>query len=475
MTLQLLIDGEDKTALLQANSLKIEDELNSRDTMDFTLLDPAGEYWPEIGDPVALYDGTTLVFGGLVSDTDEEKGSGNESLKTIVNCVDYNQLADRGLVAEVYEGMTAGAIVRAIVTKYLAADGVTADGVQDGPTISRILFNYVYASDAFNELCERTGFSWNVGYDRDLKFFGRETFAAPLAFTDTSENFRKMRVRRSLGNYRNRQYLRGGKALTAARIETWQGDGTNRTFTTAFPIGKQPILITVGAVSQTIGIRGIDTERQWYWSKGTDTITQDTTETVVPAGTVIEITYQGLYPIVVKASDDNEIAERAAIEGTSGIYEAITTDSDIDDYELAMDKVFNLLRQKGLIQDVVPFETDVPGLLAGQLIPIQVSKYGLDGEYLIDKITGNDVDGKFMRWTGTALSGERIGGWVEFFRSLALRQQGTLGTEATSEMEVLSLVQTLSDTVKVSDPCTATEGVRDTRADSAYADFCEAM
>ena len=65
---------------------------------------------------------------------------------------------------------------------------------------------------------------------------------------------------------------------------------------------------------------------------------------------------------------------------------------------------------------------------------------------------------------------------MDFFKKLAAaRQSGVLGTEASAEMEVLNLVQALSDAVAVSDALTATPGTRDTRADTAMAGFCEAM
>lgn len=475
MTFQLLIDGEDKSDIFRMNTPEITDDLGSRNTLDLTLLDPAGTYRPQIGDPIALYDNGALIFGGLISDSDEHKEDGSDSLKILVNCVDHNQLADRHLVAEVYEEMTAGAIVRAIVAEHLASDGVTVNGVQDGPVIKRFVCNYIYASDAFTELADRTGFSWNIDYSRDMKFFGRETFRAPISLSDSSENFRDMHVKRSIGRYRNRQFLRGGRALTAARTESWKGDGSTRTFTTAFPLGAAPSSLKVGGTTQTMGIRGVDTGVQWYWSKGSDTVTQDGAETAVPDGTVIELTYHGLYPIIVRATDDAQIAARSAIEGTSGVYEAIADDSDIDDYELAMDRLLAYLRQDGLIPDVVTFETDSQGLFAGQLIDIDVSAHELAGSYLIDSVCGHDIDGAFMRWTVRALSGERLGSWVDFFRKMAAKAGGFLGTEAESEMEVLNLVEVLYDTVGTGDGLGVTEEVPDTRAGYVYVGFCEAM
>lgn len=473
--LWLLVNGIDCSALFACNSVSITDDLNARNTLDLVLLNPAGIRRPDDGDPVELYDNGVMIFGGLVSDYDETTPPGTGALKTAVNCVDYNQLADRRLVAEVYENMTAGAIVRAIVTKYLAADGVTANGVQDGPVIPKITFNYVYASDAFSELFDRTGYAWNIDYERDLHFFGRETFRAPLALSDTSENFRALHVKRSLSDYRNRQYLRGGKALTAPRIESWKGDGENRTFTTAFPIGKAPT-VTVASLAQTVGVKGVDTGKQWYWSKGTDTISQDAAAPVPLADTVVQVTYQGLYPIVISAKDDAQIADRAAREGTSGIYDAIADGRDTDDYDLALDRAMSYLRQKGLIQDVVLFDTDSPGLVAGQLISIDVTRHRLRGDYLIDSVSGSDMDGKFVRWNVRALSGERLGSWVDFFKKLAAaRQSGILGTEATAEMEMLNLVQTMSDSTTVSDTLTATPETVETRAGTAVAGFSKAM
>ena len=472
MTLQLIIDDVDRSGILDQSSPECSDEMNSRNTLDLSLTYKTATVVLDIGDPVLLYDSEgTLLFGGVITDHVKHKMDGNVAMECDVNCVDFNQLADRHLVAEVYENMKAGDIVKGIVANFMAGEGLTVVGVEDGPTVEKFVCNYIFATDAFNELASVTGYAWNIAYDKDFKFYSRSTFTAPFALTETSKNFKNLCVKRSISGYRNRQYLRGGKDLTESRTESWKGDGTSRTFVTAFPVGEDPTSLFVGGVPKTLGIRGVDTGRQWYWSKGVDTITQDTSETVVPVGTVITMTYRGQWSILCVAMDDDAVLERQAAEGGSGIYDAIVDDPSIDSYALAVDKVIGLLRQKGLIQDVVTFETEEPGLFSGQLLSIAVDLgYGLNGDYLIESVNAY-MDGMDLSYSVSALSGERVGSWVDFFRKLAAGSQGF----SIRENELLAMVQNVRDGAAVNDELSTTEGVRDTRAGSAYAGYCEAM
>ena len=64
MAYQLLINSVDKTSLMQRKSMKLKKAVNERSLLDFQLKDTAGAYRPSPGQPVLLYDGATLIFGG---------------------------------------------------------------------------------------------------------------------------------------------------------------------------------------------------------------------------------------------------------------------------------------------------------------------------------------------------------------------------------------------------------------------------
>ena len=453
MAITLTIGGVDKTSLLRVNSLQISDELNTRNTCQFSLIDTTGAYRPTVGQEAIILDGAVRRFAGTLDESSEAVPLGTSALVVQCQCADYNQIADRHLVARVYENQTLGAIVTDIVTQDLAGEGVTTTNVQTGPTITKATFNYRTVAQAFNDLAELTGYAWYVDYNKDLHFCARETNLAPFSLTDVSANFRYMVVRKTREQYRNRQYIRAGQDITDPRTDSFKGDGKTKAFVLNFPCAKVPT-VKVNTVAKTVGIRGLETGKDWYWSKGEKEVTQDDAGTALASTDILDVTYQGLFPIILSSQSDGEISSRAATEGGTGIYEAIEDDQSIDSQPLATQKADGLLRRFGRIPQIVEFETDTGGLAAGQLITINVTKHGLNAQFLIDSAQAQDVQGKFLRYRVRVLDGERIGGWIEFFQKLA--QAGR--KFVIRENEVLVLLRRFSDAVALADALTVTSG-----------------
>ena len=273
--MELTIGGVSVTRLLQPGSLECTDDLNARNTLRFTLRGPAATApHPLPGQEVILLadDGTTRRFAGTIDDPQETLLPAGRWLVGHYTAVDFNQLPDRFLVVETYAGVATEAIARDLVTTYLAADGVTIGTIDAGPTITRKLFNYRPLTEALEWLTEQTGYPWEITYRKVFHLRAPSGVGAPFA-ADRSTCL-SMSARRPRGAYRNRQYIRAGHDLTRPRVESFTGDGTRRTFTVAFPAGAAPT-VTVNAVAQTIGIRGVETGHDWYWNKESTEISQD--------------------------------------------------------------------------------------------------------------------------------------------------------------------------------------------------------
>jgi hypothetical protein len=137
--MQILIGGVDKSALYRTNSLEIADEVNARSTCRFELVDITGAYHPANGEPVAIYDNdANLIFGGFVKEPEERVPLGTSALFISVDCVDNQAIADWRLIAESYDNMTTGDIVKDIIDGTLSHEGVwynpfavSLDGVND--------------------------------------------------------------------------------------------------------------------------------------------------------------------------------------------------------------------------------------------------------------------------------------------------------------------------------------------------------
>jgi hypothetical protein len=472
MAITFTIGGVDTTPLVRVDSLKVQDRLNGRNTASFDLVSEDGTYRPTIGAEVVITRDGTRLFAGFVNDYEEEDVPGSwDALLFRVPCVDYNAICNQRLVAKAYEapGQTLGDIVLDIVASFLAGEGITTANVQDGPIIDKAVWNYQYVAEAFNDLADLSGYIWYIDYNKDLHFVSRDTNAAPFALTDTSGNFRKMKVRRTREQYRNKQIIRAGKDLTDPLTETFKGDGETRVWPLKWPVGAVPTSILLDGVPKTFGIGGVDTGKDFYWNKGTAAITQDDSATKLTAANIGTIIYRGEFPIVLAAQDDAQIAERQAVEGGTGIHERVEDFPAVNSTEQAEQGARGLIEKYGRIPRIVTFETDVPGLAAGQLLTIANSLHDLSGSFLIESVSFGDMFGRDLRYTVKALDGSNLGGWEEFFRALTRMGRRFV----IRENEVVVSMRTSTQAVTASEVLTYTTTAPENRVGHARVNYSE--
>lgn len=474
MPFALTIAGVDRTAWLRAGSLRVHDALNQRSTAAFHLLNPPAA--PAIGQAVEIRDETgALIFGGQIDEPGRSRQVAGSPAHYAVQAVDHHSLADRRIVAEAYDGLTAGAIVQALITGYLAAEGITAGTIQAGPTVTRAVFNYLTAARALDELSELSGYQWVIRPTKALDFFARATFTAPWTADESASGHLlagTVAVIQDRQTYRNRQYLRAGTDLTDPRTESFAGDGTRQAFTLAYPVAKVPS-VTVNGAAKTVGIRGLETGKDWFWNKGDAVISQDDAAARLTTAQTLAVTYQGLFPIIVQADDYPARGERSAVEGGTGIYEQIEQDASIDDADAALEYARGKLRRYARIATTLTYETRRTDLRVGQLQTVALPSWGASGTYLISQIETSERPGATAagRRRVTALDGEAVGGWVSFFRRLAAAGQAVV----LRDNEVLIKLQQLQDGVTLADslatPVTTTP---ENRAGFALAGYAEA-
>ena len=490
MALTLTIAGADKTSLLRVETLQIQGRLNQRNRMSLQLTDTTGAYRPAVNAEVIVSDGATRYFGGFIDSFSEELTiDGNQTALTYdVEAVSYDALADRRLVAASYEtpGQTLFDIVDDIVTNTMAGDGLTTTNVSTGPVIDRIKFNYVSAAAVFDELANLSGFAWWVDENKNLFFKARTSIAAPFVVSQT--NARNVSISKTTENYRNKQFIRAGVDLTAPRTENFTGDATQKAWTLAYPVGALPTSITVGGVSKTIGVKTVDTGKDFYYQIADPVIVQDDAAAAVGSGVTIAVTYQGQFPILISAQADSEVATQAAVSNASGIFENIEQRPNIDDDDAALSVAQGLLRRYGKISRRLRFQTDTAGLAVGQILTAAFSPHAVTGTWLIDSVSARDRFGSSLVWDIEALDGESVGGWVQFFGALAAAGS----VVEFRENEVIILLRVQVEAVTAADVLTTpngdaaqaanaldanlsiTAGTPENRADFARADLSEA-
>jgi hypothetical protein len=473
-------------------SLRITDALGQRNRAEFMMRVEAGGTILALGETVELIDPTrgvrghasATLFKGTVENTQLQSPKGSGITFQDVTLVDFNQTLDRFTVFAAYENMTAGAIIADIFTNAsssnVTGEGFTTVNVEDGPIIKRVIFNYQRVDQALRELADLTGFAYYVDYAKDVHFFDRTISISPLTIVDEAIT---ARLDRGRDTYRNRQYVRAGLDLTSSRTEAFVGDGARKAFTLNFPVGKAPT-VEVNSVGKTVGIRGLDDSSDWYWNKGDNVISQDDGDAALADTDDLDVTYQGLFPIIVSAENPAEIAARAAVEGGTGAYESVIQDASLDQRNLALDKANGLLRAFGTLNDrvtvdltpsqlskVVDAVTWEPvDLRAGDLLNVTITALGISDVFLVDEIGIRDEGGIELRASVELTSGESVGGWARWFHQLA-KQTDRL---VIRENELLVRLQQFTDPVALTDSIDIAVGGCDNTAGTMQVGFCQA-
>lgn len=470
MAIDIYVGGVDMSDKVKAGApLRYEDMLNGRSTLSLTFQDDVGGFRPEDGAEILLMDGDDCIFGGMLLEPEEMLVPGTTLLIFSCQATDFSGICDRHLVARAYAEQTLQAIVLDIVMQEMAEEGIDTSGVETGPTVKKAVFNWVNVTQAFNELAELSGMAWWFEWidgRKVLHFRERSSIAAPVELNaDTAGS---VRVRKDRQEYRNHQVLRAGAGLTDPRTELFVGDGERRTFNLAFKAGTEPE-IEVNATPQTVGIRGLETGKQWYWNKGATEVSQDSGESVLTDTDTLEVTYEGLFPIIISASRGSEITARQAIEGGSGRYSRVEERANIETVDAAIAAVQAILDRYATIGRVFQCATAENGLRPGQLVTVDFPEHDIDEEtFLIESVSGSlTSDGSELWYEVRALSGDPFGGWQEYFRKIQ-----RIGRQfVIRENEVVVGLNELSDSATAADAITEDADAPESRVGFARVGF----
>jgi hypothetical protein len=458
MAVTVMVGGVDVTTLVDGG-LIWEDQIGGRGQLRIAFFDEVGGFLPEDGQEILILENGVRRFGGMLVEPEEAATPANDKLRVNCRAVEFSGICDRRFVARPYTNEAIEDIVTDIVMQDLADEGISTTGVEAGPIIKKAVFNWVSVTEAFNDLAELTGMTWRIDENRVLQFRNRASVAAPGPLTNINIKNGTLRVRPDRQQYRNHQVLRAPAGLTDPRTESFVGDTERRTFNTAFKMGTEPT-VTVNGVSKTVGIRQVETGKDWYWNKGATELSQDTGGTVLSDTDTLAVTYQGIFPIIISSARGTEILARQGVEGGSGRYTKVEERSNIETIDAAIAAAQAILDRYGSINITLSFLTDAPGYAPGQLVPLQFPQHNIDDDYLIESVVASvppTLDR--INYTLKCTSGDSYGGWQEYFRRyLKIGRQYTI-----NENEVVVGL------VELSDSATATESI--TTVSSAYPEF----
>jgi hypothetical protein len=399
MSFTLTIGGQ--AYAWKPGTLGITETLGGRSTCEFTIDDADGTLAaPIVGQAVLLLDGSYRIFGGSVETLEIVRYPGVEARVFRVSCVDYHRALDRRLAGKYsWQQKTAGSIVVDICTNSLQGEAINLDFIQAGPVVERFEIDYPTVAEAIQQGAQLAKMFWTVDYDRQLRFFAPDSYAAPFELTPTSKNFTGLTLRSTREQYANRvisrigQYLRdeqtarfdaSGRTGTGEELIPWmKPDGTRKRWAVTYPIHAKPV-VRVNGVEKTVGVQGTDVA-DWLWNTGSSEVQQDPTAAALASGAVLEISYVGLSSEVLALQNTAEVNLRAAIEGNSGYYEVLKdgstemTRQDANQFAAAILDSLDELSGVATIQTTGLIEPLASTARVGQRIHVDVGGYRAGG------------------------------------------------------------------------------------------------
>lgn len=410
------IAGVDRREDLESNTLEIEEQLTYQmNTCSFVL---KGDR-PTEGEEVIIEDDNLgRMFAGTIVSVELNRYNQSKTMKTwSVECDDYTNKLDSKLVVETYEDMPADEIFKDLARKY--CPDFTVNGVRSGaPTVEMIVFDYLPPSECFRELAEYCGWQWEPDYYMDLHFFDTDELTAPAPMEIVpGGKFRNVSFSIDNQGLRNRVYVRGGTMLSDPFTYEIEADGVARLW--MLPHKPHELSFNQGSV----GIEHLHDEEDYdYLMNFQEKYIRASAHTpTLPAGTNLSFTFKYDIPVDTIVDDLESQEKISAIQGGDGVYEHVIEDNSLVTLDAAEAAGLADLRQHANPNVKGSFETIVPGWRPGQILRINLPDRGIDGEYLVQTVRKNAIDGG--RWIYTIDFGGRLLGIADVLKSLVSSQQ----------------------------------------------------
>lgn len=401
MTYEITINAVDKTDCIINRSITISDESNDKpSSLKCSFFDKTGAGDPVLDDEIIIEkDGVKLFAGKIVEAEYERLGSGEVVLN--LSATDYTRDLDRNLVVEAYENKTDKEIIEDIIGRYCQGTGITATNVLEGVTINKITFNYIQPSQCFRKLCELTGRSWYLDYDKDVHYFPLTTNVAPFNIDSTTGDYSGLKIRKDNSDIRNRVYVRGSTYLSDFTTISQVADGEQIVF--LLPNKPHDFTMKEGGVTKTVGIKNIDAPASYdYLLNYQEKYVEKANGTPPAADTVMEFTYKYDIPILVAVEDRDSIED-------IGQFEYAIFDTNIQNQDDARSRAQAELTDYANSLIDGSFTTLTDGFRAGQYITINLADFGINEDYLIQKVSAKSLGAGVYNYTISIANTKKLG------------------------------------------------------------------
>lgn len=416
---------------VHARSLAVESQVGQRGQGQMRVWGPLGVIW-QYGTAVRVYDDLgALVYSGYVQKDLASKPPGQRQgdgfLEHDLTLMDNAYRADKRRVFRTYLLAMAGDIVRDLLARYLAAEGVTAtaSSIAGGLQITEVIWNGSKSvGEALTWLAAQCGYWWQIDLNGVLWFQPYGGVPAPFPIDGSQvDSFQMVQVESGNDLYINTMYTKGSVSETPTDlVETFQGDGARRAFTLTYPIARLKSLTLNGSDITAQALTKGDTGGYFYYAVGDAVLAEDPSRPTLTSSDTLVATFRGRYPVLAVARNSALIAAQKAREGGgTGIVESIYTSTKVRTLSAAFQIASAMLAHYGVDTTILTFLTRSKGLRPGQMLTATLTDFNLVNKpMLVSDVTLTDqVDGINI-WYQVAAVGSpvEVAQWPTFWSNL---------------------------------------------------------
>ena len=334
-------------------------------------------------------------------------------------------LTDVGTLDQILITNRAGLIVANLLIDGATSEPLGVTNIDLGAVIDTVIFDAsTSVSEAIAALADASNYVWWIDEERELFFKPRAFTTAPFSINNTSGNYRNIRVRTTREDKCNAALVNVDIEQIGYEDESFTGDGTTVKWSLANPVG-QIVRIQVNSEDKEFAQWLTDSDRAYYYELGKVYIRQDSDETILTTADTLRVVYRKFGANTIYEEDSGDIATTATLEGNSGVY-ALPFDRDGIGQQQASTEGLALVSARKNNAVEITYETDQQveatchTLRPGQLQTIENSYFNVaSGTYLIREVSLRDVWGQWLQFTIKAISTNRLGGAVEFWKAVA--------------------------------------------------------
>lgn len=323
----------------------------------------------------------------------------------------------------------AGSIVKDVIANWGTYEGISAGTIRNGSPIENAYFEWADIWSRVEQCAEASGCVAKINGAAELDFAPSGEFMAPFNVTDSStevwvgKDRRGLKVRFTREDYANAVHLRINPDAFGPLVESLTGDGSKKKFRLSGATNEFKVIAELLGVDTVgpddIGIWGVDTGKQWYYTPNGYWIIQDATGTALSGS--FDVTYRPAGYDVRTVTDAGEITARQAVEsGSSGQYDIVLQDTGIGDSDAGDVAAAAALARRKEVPVEIAYATFTPGVLPGQTQTVALTLYGVSDTFIIDSVdattTRADDPGKRLKYQVKAISTSKLGNYIDVFR-----------------------------------------------------------